>query len=255
MRRNPGKVLPLPPNSFSSMKISLLRLVSSALLLLTIFSSATFGQFFEHYPCPGNATFSEDFESGFPTGWQVLDLDGFTPRTPTGLNPGWQLITDYKDSSNMVMASPSWYSLPDTSEDWLITDQITLGNETCVSWWAYAADPFFAESYELRISNTTADTAGFFAEPAVVTINAESGNRSYRSANLSDYAGQSVYLAFRQTSFDKFILVLDDLTTTEYTTMVDIGVDSMVPIEPIATVAYQFSGAVRNYGDRYHYRF
>lgn len=264
MRRNPGKVLPLPANSFSSMKNSYLRLFCSTLLLLTLSVSSLFGQrkhvdpdlqnqvpsplAVENYPCPGTPTFTEDFELGLPAGWSVLDVDGLTPRSQTGLNPGWQVIQDYKDTANTAMASPSWYSLPDTSNDWLIMDQMTLGNQTCISWLGYSADGFFPESYELRISTTTNDTTGFLAEPVVMTVAAESGEKTYHSANLSDYAGQTVYLAFRQTSFNNFILVLDDIQTTEYATSLDAGVDSLTTITPQASVAWQFSGAVRNYG-------
>ena len=262
MRRNPGIFITLPPNVYSGMKKCNTLVFCSTLFFLLLSVSGLFGQRKHidpaerellslevvNYPCPGTATFTEDFEGGLPSGWTILDIDGNTPRPQTNLNPGWQIITDYLDTSNTAIASASWYTLPDSSDDWLIMSQMTLGQNTCFSWNAYGADPLYGEKYELRISTTTPDTAGFFAEPALVTVEAETGNETFRSVNLQDYAGQTVYLAFRHTTYNGFILVLDDFKTSENGAALDIGVDSLTTIEAMDSVVWQFSGAVRNYG-------
>src|SRR5687768_17483587 len=59
-------------------------------------------------PCAGTVLLSEDFESGIPAGWLVIDGDGLTPAAQMQLQPGWQGRTDYRDSTNSVAVSPSW---------------------------------------------------------------------------------------------------------------------------------------------------
>lgn len=177
----------------------------------------------EVLPCPGSATFSADFESGLPGTWSVLDLDGLSPRPEISLAAGWQTRNDYNDSTNTVMVSPSWYVTPGVSNDWLITPQITLGTNTCLSWYAYSQDQFYPESYEVRISTSAPDTAGFFAHPALLMVEEENHAPIFRSLNLSAYAGQQVYIAFRHTSDDQFVLVLDEVSTTEVSAL-DAGV-------------------------------
>ena len=200
----------------------------------------------ETLPCNGSVLFSEDFESGIPSTWTVFDGDDFTPRSTLGLAKGWQGITDYKDSTDHAAATPSWYSPSGQSDDWLITPAITLGANSCLSWNSYSQDQFFNESYEVRIA-TTPYTAPFIANPALMTVASEPGTPAFKSVSLLDYAGQTVYIAFRQTSDDKFVLVLDDVQVSNVNT-VDVGAFAVTSpsIALEDTVAITFE--VANYG-------
>lgn len=176
-------------------------------------------------PCNGDLILEENFDSGIPVGWSILDLDDLSPNSALGLNKGWQARTDYKDPANELVVSPSWYSPIGQSNDWLITPQITLGTNTCLSWVSYSQDRFFPETFEVRISTTTPDTNGFFAEVLVDSVGAEDDDYEYRAVNLSAWAGQSVYIAFRQTSNDKFVLALDEVKLAN-TGTVDAGISA-----------------------------
>lgn len=199
------------------------------------------------FPCTGDSILKERFENGIPTGWMVLDLDTLNPTSGTMLNPGWQSRVDYRDSMNQVVVSPSFYQPSGTSEDWLISPQVTLGNNSCFSWLAYSQDQYFLESYEVRISTGTADTASFFAQPALLSVAEENFDPTYRSLNLSAYAGQTVYLAFRHTSNDKFVLALDDFSLSEVE-MLDEGVLSISPLNINKGDTVKFTGELLNYG-------
>ena len=169
-------------------------------------------------PCGGDVVLSEPFSgSGLPAGWQAVDRDGKTLRSEldTLLGPGWQSITDFKDSQNRAMASASWYQEEGPSDDWLITPQVSLPDNPCLSWFAYSQDGFFRETYEVRISTTTSDPDSFFTREPIAVIRGETDTIRYRSINLSAFANQEVYIAFRQVSEDKFILVLDDVRISD----------------------------------------
>ncbi len=206
------------------------------------------------FPCGGQAQLDEDFQgSALPSGWAVLDEDGFLPRqeilflTPIG---GWQQVVDFKDadSSNLLLASPSWYTSDSSpSNDFLILPATTLPAQPCLSWYAYSQDKLFPESYEIRVSTTNPDAAGFLANPPVLTISAEGDEFTYRSTSLAAYAGQTVFIAFRQTTEDGFILALDDIriANVEGTDLAMFNVNGLQG-DPLDTLF--FSGSVINLG-------
>lgn len=196
--------------------------------------------------CVGTMLLDEDFESGIPGTWTVIDGDGLTPNSLMGLGPGWQHRVDYRDTTNHVAVSPSWYNPVGTSNDWIITPAIALGTNPCLSWTAFSQDGNFKESYEIRVS-TTLDTAAFLANAIVDSVSAESSTPSTHATSLAQWAGQTVYIAFRQTSTDKFVLVLDNIRVTNVNA-IDIGVYDLTygSLDPGDTVRIRFQ--VANYG-------
>lgn len=198
-------------------------------------------------PCAGSEIFSEDFENGFPAGWTVIDGDDLDPRTELGLVKGWQIREDYLDSTDHAMVSTSWYDPVGQSDDWLITPQITLGNNSCLSWEGRSQDQFFRENYEVRISTTTPDTNAFLSDSALVEVVGEVGTNNIRAVNLSEYANQTVYIAFRQTSDDKFVLVLDDVKISNVNN-IDIGVVGFEYGAPQIGDTVYFEAEVGNFG-------
>ncbi|MEM7036321.1 MAG: choice-of-anchor J domain-containing protein [Bacteroidota bacterium] len=197
-------------------------------------------------PCAGTEIFSEDFQSGIPGTWTVIDGDGMVPDSQMGLQQGWQTRVDYRDATDTAAVSPSWYNPVGQSDDWLITPLISVGSNSCLSWSAYSQDQFFPEAYEVRIA-TTNDTSAFLADTAYVTIDAENGDPTTRSATLAPWAGQDVYIAFRQTSDDKFVLVLDDVRVANINEN-DIGVLAVTHGTHDPGDTLPFTLEVANYG-------
>jgi hypothetical protein len=206
------------------------------------------------FPCAGNELFAETFQDTLlPTGWLALDYDGLLPDTNINnflvRGGGWQSVVDYRDKKglNRAVASPSWYQTPGRSDDYLISPRITLGSNTCLSWTAYSQDQYFPESYEVLISTTTPDTAGFFAHEPLLVVEREGYALNYRSVNLAAYAGQQVYLAFHHTSLDEFILVLDDIRVADVP-VIDLAVFDFGPITADTSQQVSIRASLINYG-------
>lgn len=210
------------------------------------------------FPCGGETLLNQNFEQPdsvpLPMGWKIEDVDGFAPNNNIlFLTPekGWQRIIDFKDadSLNHAMASPSWYENTDGgSDDYLITRQIqNLPENVCLSWYAYSQDKFFPESYEIRVSTTTADPAAFLLNEPAAVIGEEGDEFTFRTADLSAYAGQDIYIAFRHTSLDKFILVLDDIRVAEVEAF-DIAMFNVDEINAAINDQIQISGSFINRG-------
>ncbi|MDP5169095.1 MAG: choice-of-anchor J domain-containing protein [Bacteroidia bacterium] len=211
-------------------------------------------RFTRRFPCGGATILDETFSTDtLPDGWFSLDEDGFAPRaeiqpiTPTG---GWQFSIDFKDpdSSNLLLISPSWYeNNAGPSDDYLVLPLTTLPANPCLSWYAYSQDKFFPEDYEIRVSTTTPDAQGFLANPAVISVVSEGDEFTFRSTSLAQYAGQTVYVAFRQTTQDGFILAIDDIRIADVEQS-DLAMYSLnsITADPLDTLF--FSGAIINLG-------
>ena len=163
----------------------------------------------------GQIIFSEDFQTGLPGTWTLIDNDGLTPDpTVAQFTSAWIVGDNFDQTGDSVMMSTSWYSPVGMADDWLITPPINLTANNILEWDAQAPDPNFADGYEVRISTTTPTIPGFMANTALFTVGAENSTWTYRSVNLqtAGYANQQVYLAWRNNSNDKFILMVDSIT-------------------------------------------
>ena len=196
-------------------------------------------------PCGGQEIIREDFENGIPVNWNIQDVDGNTPDGTTGLQPGWQIREDYRDSTNSLMVSSSFYSPFAASDDWLITERMPLGDNPCVSWKAYSQDGSFREDYEVRVSNTGNSISDFAT--VVDTVSAESNQPVDRAIYLPNFANDTVYIAFRQVSNDKFVLALDDILVSN-AEVLDIGVSAINFGSPQPGDTSRFQFTVANYG-------
>lgn len=207
-------------------------------------------------------TFLEDgFEGGFDNlGWVVTDVDGdgenwftpdyFTPRTGT-----------------YCAASHSWVGGTIlTPDNWLATPPIDLTSATgavLLEYWVRAQDQVWpSEHYAVYVS-TTGDTPDDFTgadgsklyEETVVAGN-DVANNLYvkRTIDLSAYAGELVFLAFRHfDSSDWFALNIDDVIVYESST-VDLGITGVVAPsnadncmltddEPVTVTLFNYGGA------------
>jgi hypothetical protein len=210
---------------------------------------------FRKFPCGGTAILNQGFGgTALPAGWTVRDEDQLTPNaniqflTPNG---GWQSVIDFKDTSrtNRLLASPSWYEGDaGPSDDWLISPRIAnLPANTCLSWYAYSQDNEFPETYEVRISTSDAEIATFLANDSLLIVEGESSLFTYRSLDLSDFAGEDIYLAFHHMSNDKFILALDDIRLAPVE-QIDLAFFNIEPIAAPAGSDITLSGALINRG-------
>ncbi len=158
--------------------------------------------------------FSEDFEGGaMPTGWTTIDAnnDGFD----------WTIGVGGHNGSEGMIYSESWNDVSGPGailpNNWLITPAITLtGNSTLKFWRKASSGAFSAEKYDVYVSTTSATAVTSFTSlNAETTLN--NGQWAEHVIDLSAYAGQTIYIAFRHYDCSaQERLVLDDVTV--YTT-------------------------------------
>jgi hypothetical protein len=183
--------------------------------------------------------FSEDFDnipgptSGgagtyvFPTGWFLRNVDN---RTPAGavsyVNEAWERREDF--SFNVVDScafSTSWYNPVGQADDWMWTPLIpNLPANTVLTWNAVAYDAMYPDGYEVRIMTSTQGppTGGtgvmgnqLTNSTQVFSVPAEASSWTAHMVNLSAYAGQGVYIGFRNNSTDQFLLLIDDIVVQQ----------------------------------------
>ena len=182
-------------------------------------------------PVPGDGdTFFVDFEdSAIPEGWTTIDADGD--------GYGWMLATDAMTSSNLghnasvdCIISKSYDNTVGalTPDNFLVSPQVTVGAGSTFSFYACGQDASWAaEHFSVAVSTTSNTDASAFTNLQEWTMTAApsmkkgpgkngaqraQGNWYQYSVDLSDYAGQQIYIAIRHFNCtDMFYLDVDDI--------------------------------------------
>ena len=151
-----------------------------------------------------NSVFSEDFESTTfpPTNWIIVDGDGNGNK--------WNHTTAQNHTLNgSRSAYHGWGDGLTYEKGWLITPAIVLpSGSPKLSFWSYNSYPTYYGDNTVLISTTTSDTSSFTPlwQPASVTE-----PWSQTIIDLTYYAGQTVYIAFRYRGTDAHGWYLDDV--------------------------------------------
>ena len=155
--------------------------------------------------------FYEDFQGGIPSNFTLINADGNTPASAVSfVNQAWVAYPDFNDPTDTAAMSTSWYNPASSSNDWMITPKITLSTGNFLIWRGWAPDQSYADGYEVKISTTDSAMASFTTNLAV--ISAEGDPWVWHAVDLSAYNNQSVFIAFRNNSNDKYLLLIDDIT-------------------------------------------
>lgn len=152
----------------------------------------------------GNAQFSEDFEAGLPASWSVID-GGSADQT-------WEVSAPGSGSANSGTNVARIYFSGDAHDDYLITPQFTVTaglSDRLTLAYRHRSDTF-PEPFDILLSTTGNAAADFTTTIAsAVTPNTTWQNGTF---NLSDYIGQTVYIAFYSSTQNEWQLYLDDIT-------------------------------------------
>ncbi len=158
--------------------------------------------------------FSENFDSGLPTTWTVIDNDGNTPNSATAnlSSAGWHEVTQ---SGNGVVGNTSWYTPAGAADDWLITPQIAIPAGATNPYFLYdvrSPDASYPNDYKVLVSTTGTSMSDFTAVTGTLVPTTTS---TTNGVDLSNYAGQSVYIALQDVSNNKFVLFIDNVQVVE----------------------------------------
>lgn len=157
--------------------------------------------------------FSEDFQSGIPVDFTLIDNDGLTPHADVSeYTEAWISITDTYDNTDTVAASTSYFDPSGAADRWLITPAITLGDYgNTINWNARSQDASYLDSYYVLVSTTDAQMSSF--EDTLRIVLSENFEWTARDMDLSEagYDNQTVHFAFVNRTNDGFKLYIDDI--------------------------------------------
>ena len=153
------------------------------------------------------AQFTRGFDSGTidSYGWSVInlgDVNTWETAIPTS-------GTTHNGSKVARIAISSGSPIP-LHDDYLITPQInvTSGVNDRLTFWARSLNSNFIESFEVKLSTTTAISASSFSTTILPSTQAPVAWTKIL-LNLTPYIGQSIYISFHTTS-NRYELYLDE---------------------------------------------
>ena len=180
---------------------------------------------------------NEGFEGYFlPDGWSMIDADS------DGDN--WMQRTGIVNSGTYSTMSVSYFNV----DNYLVTPQLTLPQGNIVLEYYIFLSPWHSsgENYSVLVSTTT-PTVGAFTE-----IHFENGALwafQERHLDLSDYAGQSIYIAFRHhQSSDRDAIILDDVLVYQQHENDIMAVRISGPAMPSVGLPTTHNVTIKNYG-------
>ena len=155
--------------------------------------------------------YTEGFENGLGC-WQTVDNDG------DGI--AWLAATSSTElpahTGNGMIASLSYYSGALYPDNYLISPKLILpASSTITLSWYFMVDPSYpADKYSVYVS--TGNSVTDFTTPLFTIVPTSThGTWTQQTLDLSAYAGQQVYVAFRHYDCsDEDLIVLDDITIT-----------------------------------------
>ncbi|MDR1877296.1 MAG: choice-of-anchor J domain-containing protein [Flavobacteriaceae bacterium] len=196
---------------------------------------------------------SYDFNNGSLSGWTLLDEDS------DGNN--WEAtdIIDYNENILFEGVLASWsYSTEENEslnpDNWAITPAIDLSNypvgtKILLKWKVIGTDPDWSEEhYSVYVASGNNNKTDFLNSSLTFSETLPEGTESFldRSLDISSFAGQTVYLAFRHhDSSDELAIAIDDITI-EQVDCLDI-ISNVSSTTTIDTATLSWSGTLDTY--------
>ena len=185
--------------------------------------------------------FEQDFEEGRVLDWLLIDADGDTHNWQLPLTNGMG-----HNGSDGMLVSYSYDNAttsPLTPNNFMVSPRVTLPSVGgIISFWACAMDEqYCAEHFAVAISTTVNNDPMAFTTLQEWTLSAkDQGNRqgTWRqySVDLSNYAGQEVYLAIRHFNCtDMFAICVDDIFIGDENATSLTGSDIILDGQTVAT--------------------
>lgn len=161
----------------------------------------------------------------FPSGWLLRNVDNRVPAPQVAyVNEAWERREDFNfNVADSCAFSTSWYSPVGPADDWMWTPVINaLPANAVLSWNAVAYDPLYPDGYEVRIMTQTSSPGGPTGGTGVMGNQVTNSTQIFSIANeasawtphtvsLSAYAGENVWIAWRNNSNNQFLLLIDDI--------------------------------------------
>lgn len=206
-------------------KIAITALIMGVISISVLQAQSDFGPKKHHkrIPIPGqyetknhksiqsySLPFVEEFESGVPP----TDWTSFIGTNGVGNTYNWESYTSgYSGNCALVY----WDNADGLySEDWLVTPQISLGENTSLTFYekqGYNYD--YGSTFYVRISTNSQTNHSDFTDLINYTESDFSTSWSSRTIDLSAYDGQDIYIAFVMINDDGDAWFIDNINITE----------------------------------------
>lgn len=154
-----------------------------------------------------------DFEDGsLPADFtfRVDDTGTVNPSAGSEFNEyGWGIfnIQEHAEFGEHMLAGTSWLDGTEKADRWVILPAVKVKEEAYLVWDVASFNPNYLESYSVMIATQDGEDY-FFTEGEYY---AESASFKTRGLNLSAFAGNNVYIAFRLRSKNCEHLILDNI--------------------------------------------
>lgn len=162
------------------------------------------------------AQFSENFNAvtvgAMPAGWTVFNVDGRTPNPSVNWVSNAWVCAPNEALPTQAAWSTSWYTPAGTSNDWMFTPAIVVPTVSPIlKYTVLASDVNYPDGYELRIMTTAPTSANLMSSTVLLSVAQASSTATVKTIDLSAYAGQTVYIGWRNNSTDMNTLGVDDV--------------------------------------------
>lgn len=151
----------------------------------------------------------DEINGVLPTGCSAIDGDGGIPSDPS-YSTTWATKIVGNDT---IVASTSSYMPADTANDWLILHNVPVpaGAVTELRWKARSSNPNTRDGYQVYISPNGSTVNNFLMDSLIFSDSMASPIFVEESVDISNFFGQVVNIAFRNNSYDKEALYIDDI--------------------------------------------
>jgi Secretion system C-terminal sorting domain len=193
----------------------------------------------------GNAQiiYQENFQtitSLTTSGWTLYNDTNSPQGTYATIFPdAWNIVAWTAEGTNKTASCPSWFTPAAVADRWLITPPIVIPSGSGSVSLTYKArshdtDPLYQDGYSLKLSTTNNAKISFTINLTTIA-SAPNGLISATpttTIDLSAYSGQTIRLAWINTSNDQNLLSIDDIKVEKSVLSTNSFLDSKFSIIP-----------------------
>jgi hypothetical protein len=165
----------------------------------------------------------------FPNAYEPMAFIAFNPATtepPMTDDPEIQPHGGVRFGACMATVPPPY------NDDWMISPQTALGTNSSVTLWVKSyTDEYGLEKYNVLVSTTGMDPGDFTSISGATPMLAPMAWTEV-TFDLSEYDGQTVYVAIQCVSQDAFVFMIDDVSIDFTVGMPENAQDVSVAIYP-----------------------
>ncbi len=183
---------------------------------------------------------SQNFNSGFPADWTMINdantLSPLNPFYPTLQNKAW--TTRSRSASDTCMVTTSSFDPHARADRWMVSHSFTVSSPNMYLIWDDRTPfQYVPDSLQVLVSPTAGTTAASFTSTLWNDVATKGDSFGRHAVPLGAFNGQAIRVAFRDNSYDKYYLYLDNVTA-----------QVLPPVDAVLSHLYPITGGANAYG-------